>query len=240
VTAALRASGRVPHGVPGELFLDGLRETAARIAADVRPIVCSERLEPLVIDETAGDTRLSGVLRNLWPAAQMFYSYSKLAARHEIAPWIRHLALCLAERPGHPRVTRLVGRKGDHDEVCTIVFGDVPADGAQEILAKLLHLYWLGQTVPLPFFPNSARDYLKALDRHGEARALEKAGYQFLGGPYVEMAECKDANVKLAFGGADPLSPSFRPAAEGSEDVPWFGALAAAIFGDLERYRKEE
>jgi exodeoxyribonuclease V gamma subunit len=240
VITALRGSGRVPHGVPGDLFLDGLRETAARIAAEVRPIACSERLDPLVLDDAAGDTRLSGVLRRLWPAAQMFYSYSKLSARHEIAPWIRHLALCLRDRPGHPRVTRLVGRKGDNDAVCSVVFGAVPADAAEAILAKLLRLYWLGQTVPLPFFPNSARDYLKALDKHAEAKALEKAGYQFRGGPYVEMAECKDANVKLVFGGADPLSPSFRPAAEGSEDVPWFGALAAEIFADLDRYRKEE
>jgi len=100
----------------------------------------------------------------------------------------------------------------------------------------------LGQTVPLPFFPNSARDYLKALDKQGEAKALEKAGFQFLGGPYVprQLAECNDANVKLVFDGADPLSPRFRPAAEGSEEVPWFGALAAEIFGDLERYRNEE
>lgn len=242
-TAVLRGSGRIPHGTKGDLFLDEIRETAARIAAEVRPIVCNRRLEPLVVDETAGDTRLSGVLRQLWPEAQVFYSYSKLAARHELGPWVRHLALCIRQRPGHPRVTRLVGRKGDDDdEVRSVVFGDVSASDAEAILVKLLHLYWLGQTVPLPFFPNSARDYLKALDKQGEAKALEKAGFQFLGGPYVprQLAECNDANVKLVFGGADPLSPGFRPAAEGSEEVPWFGALAAEIFGDLERYRNEE
>ncbi len=74
----------------------------------------------------------------------------------------------------------------------------------------------------------------------GEAYALDRARYEYDGGWYAEITEGAEPNVKLAFGGADPLSPSFRPAAEGAADVPWFGALAAEIFGDLDRYRKEE
>jgi len=239
VNAALRASGRVPHGEPGALFLDDIRETAARIAAEVRPIACTERLDPLVLEDAIGETRISGVLRSLWPAAQVFYSYSKLGARHEIGPWIRHLALCLRARDGHPRVTRLVGRKDE--DVCTIVFADVPPPDAEAILAKLLRLYRLGQSVPLPFFPNSARAYFRMLDKSGdEEKALEKAGFEYLGAQFVEIAECKDANVKLVFAGTNPLRREFRPAAEGADDVPWFGELAADILGDLEKYRTAE
>jgi exonuclease V gamma subunit len=142
--------------------------------------------------------------------------------------------LCLKDRGGHPRVTRLVGR--EDDDVCSVVFGDVPPAEAEKILAKLLHLYWLGQTAPLPFFPNSARAYVNALGRgKSETEAIEKsARYQFDGGTHAEMDESSDANVRLVFAGVDPLT------VEGGDDVPTFGELAEEIFGDLDRYRTSE
>jgi exodeoxyribonuclease V gamma subunit len=232
VATALRASGRVPHGSPGEVFLGELRETASRIAAVVRPIAAVNRLEPLVVDAMVADTRIGGVLRNLWPAAQVFYSYSKIAARHEMAPWIRHLVLCLGEGDGGPRTTRLVGRK-QNDGVCSVVFRDVPAAEAKQILTKLLHIYWVGQTMPLAFFPNAARAYVNALDK-GEAEALESARYQFSEGYFAEIHEGAAPNVKLPFAGADPLT------LRGGDDAPTFGELAEEIFGDLDRYRTTE
>lgn len=236
--AALGAGGRLPHGTPGRILLDRLRETAQRIAAEVRAVTNGERLQPIVLDETIGDTRLGGVLRKLSPGVHIWYSPSKITAKHEIGPWIRHLALCLRTEPGRPRLTRLVGRK--NGDSCTIVFDEVAPDSARAILGKLIGLYWLGQTVPLPFFANSARAYLKALERNPEDRAIAKARQQFVGGGRSEPAECNDPHAKLVFGGIDPLARRFRPAAEAADDVPWFGALAAEILGDLSAYRREE
>jgi hypothetical protein len=53
------------------------------------------------------------------------------------------------------------------------------------------------------------------------------------------MAECKDVHVKLVFGGVDPLARDFRAAAEGADGIPWFGALAEEILGDLAAHREE-
>ena len=236
--AAFRASGRLPHGAPGAVLLDELRETSTEIASVIRPITRFARLPPLVVDEVIGDTRLSGALRNLWPAAQLSYSHSILTARHEIGPWVRHLALCLREPPGLPRVTRLVGRT--KDGVCAVSFAELTPDAAAAALRKLIALYWLGQTVPLPFFPNAARAYLNARDKEGEAQALARARLQYAGGRFVEIAEGEDVHVQLVFAGADPLEPSFRPVAEGGEAIPWFGALAVEILGDLTAHREKE
>jgi exodeoxyribonuclease V gamma subunit len=229
-STAVRAGGHIPHGSPGDVFLEDLLQKTSSIAAVVRPVAATERLEPLVVEETVADTRIGGVLRNLWPAAQVFYSYSKLTARHEMAPWIRHLVLCLRQRDGHPRLTQLVGRKKE-DDVCLVLFRDVPPDDANKILARLLHVYWLGQTVPLPFFPNAARAYFRALAKEGPSGALVRAGYEYRGAKFIDVAERVDANVKLVFSGMDPLT------ADGADDMPTFGELAEEVFGDLERYR---
>jgi exodeoxyribonuclease V gamma subunit len=216
-----------------------LRTTANHIVAKVQVVMTGERLEALSIDEAVGGTRLSAVLRDLWPSGQMLYSYSKLTAKRSLGAWVRHLALCLRERPGVASVTRLVGRDGD--EARSIRFRSLSPDAAHGLLAKLLGLYWIGQTAPLPFFPISAREYLTAIEKGAdEARALERARERFRRGRSGEFAESDDLYVKLAFGGADALDPAFRPVSEGGEDIPSFGDLAVDILGELASHEEKE
>ena len=92
----------------------------------------------------------------------------------------------------------------------------------------------LSLTVPLPFFPNSARAYVNALPAKGVDEALKSARYQFQDGYFAEIHEAAEPNVRLVFAGIDPLT------ADGGEDVPTFGELAEEIFSDLDRYRKTE
>ncbi len=225
---SLRAGGMVPHGAPGDVLLDDVRSIAVEVGREVAEARRGARLDPVSVDLRLEETRLTGVLRNLWPEAQVFHSYAKLGARQHVAARIRHLALCAASSQAGSR-TLHVGRKGDGAGVIELL--PIATGDAKQALAELLRLYWLGQTVPLPFFASTASAFVKARRKGGDAQALDKARGVYRGGEFKEMADSQDPHVQLAFGDLDPLGREFRPAAEGADDVPPFAELALRILG---------
>ncbi len=245
---SVQASGALPPGVLGTCVFDTLEPEVAAIALATGQLLRGEPLEPLVVDEDLDGTRVTGVVRDLWPAGQVRYQFSKLGGRHELGIWIRHLVLNWLRPNGYPRVSYLAGRSKEKDAVTAIRFR--PVEDAASILRELVRLYWLGQTVPLLLFEKASRVYAESLC--GKARtaapaeALKRAQAAFDGG-YFGWGDAQDNYVRQVFGAADPLDPGFcfagialgasPSAAIGT--LPSFSGLARTVFGPMLDHREE-
>src|SRR5262249_31694280 len=148
-------------------------------------------------------------LRDLWPAGQVRYQFSKLGGRHELGIWIRHLVLNWLQPTDYPRVSYLAGRSREEEGATAIRFR--PVENAAGILQELLRLYWLGQTVPLLLFERASRAYVEHLRRRpgADAAALEKARKAFDGG-YRGWGDGRDDYIRQVFGTANPIDPGFH------------------------------
>jgi len=241
---AVQASGALPPGMLGKCVFDDLNPTVAALALATRQLRNGEELEPLVADAEVDGTRITGVIRDLWPAGQVRYQFSKLGGRHELGMWIRHLFLNWLLPDGYPRVSYLVGRVKDNT-VATVCFR--PVQDAAGLLRQLVRLYWLGQTAPLLLFEKASPAYVEALRKAGAGAAgaaLKKAQKVF---DESAWSDAKDEYVRQIFGASNPLDPGFRfgggtpgtvPTAPAG-DLPSFTSLACTIYQPLLDHREE-
>ena len=236
--ASVRAAGTLPLGVPGRCTYDDLRPEVVAIARQARARMGAEVLAPLPVDGMIGATRVSGVLRDVWPGGQLRYQFSRLGGRQEIGLWLRHLVFNWVAPAGYPRDTFLVARASD-GAVKTVRFR--PVDGAAQLLAALLELYWLGQTTPLPLFPRTSRAYAEAIRRgKPETDARRAARACFDPRLFSEVpGEGEDAYVRQLFGAGDPLDTGFRLFDAAVAPLPTFSEVALQVFADLLAHREE-
>jgi exodeoxyribonuclease V gamma subunit len=238
---SLRASGVLPPGALGTCVVDGVEPEVRAIALVTQRLHGGTELEPLVVDERLDGTRVTGVLRDLWPAGQVRYQFSKLGGRHEIGLWIRHLVLNWLRAGAYPRVSYLAGRPAVKDGPTAVRFR--PVDDAGAILRELLGLYWLGQTMPLLLFERASRVYTAQLRERPRAAvaALKKAQAAFDGG-FRSIGDRDNEYVRQVFGTANPLDPGFTfdgGAAGATAGGSGFARLAVAVFGPLLDHREE-
>jgi exodeoxyribonuclease V gamma subunit len=245
---SVQASGALPPGVLGTCVFDALEPEVTAIALATRQLLRGEQLEPLVVDEDLAGTRITGVIRDLWPAGQIQHQFSKLGGRHELGIWIRHLVLNWLQPDGYPRVSYLAGRPQGKDGASAIRFR--PVEDAAGILRELLRLYWLGQTVPLLLFEKASRAYAESLGgatgAKAEVAALKKAQGEFDGG-YFGWGDAQDDYVRQVFATVNPLDPGFRfggvaggaSTSTATGTLPGFSSLALTVFRPLLEHREE-
>jgi exodeoxyribonuclease V gamma subunit len=244
---SLQATGALPPGVLGRCVFDGLAPEVAELALATGKLLNGDELEPLVVDNDLDGTRITGVIRNLWPAGHVRSQFSKLGSRHELGVWIRHLVLNWLRPNGYPVVSYLIGRPLK-DGAPTVRFRSVK--DAAGILRELLRIYWLGQTAPLLLFEKASRAYAESLSRatgaKAAAAALKKAQGAFDGG-YFGWGDAQDDYVRQVFGMTNPLDPGFRfhDVTEGavtsteSAGLPSFASLAVTVFQPMLAHREE-
>jgi exodeoxyribonuclease V gamma subunit len=237
----LRATGRLPLGTPGACRFGDLWPTVTRILEALRPWQQGAKLPPAPFDLACDGVNISGMLVHLWERALVKPSYARVRARMELTAWLEHLVLQCVAPPGHPRRTVVVGRAEEGSGAAEAVwFRALPVHTARDLLADLARVFELGQRVPLPFFPESARVYAT---RVRELAGRPDAGMLALGAAQEKFrpselgrafGEAERASVALVFGEREPLSPGFRvfPGTEALEP-PSFVALAERIYGPL-------
>ncbi len=226
--AAVRATGALPPGNLGALYLREILPQVHALAAHVARLRAGQALAPIEIDTRIGDVHVTGVLDGLWPAAQLHHQYSKLGRQSELRLWIRHLLLLLLAPANYPSATVIVGRDATRrPALCR--FGIV-ADPQAE-LTRLAGLFIQGQSEPLVWFPSASRAYADVLHQHGGAaqeRALTKARSVFGGGEGRVYGDRDDPYVRQLYLERDPFSPV----------SPAFEATALAVFGPLLKHRE--
>lgn len=237
----LRAKGVLPLGAMGRVGFDGMLPKVDALAAAIREYTEGEKLSPRELDVLFGETRLTGWLRDLFPRARVEHRFASVKATDELKIWIRHLALHCAAGSGSPRVSVYLGLKDDR--AVHVRFDEMAPDKAHAILAGLVELYHLGQTLPLCFFPGSSFAYAKAKHAGQDDAAAESAARTlFLGAGYSKGArpESEDPYVDKILAGGDPVTPGFRvitASSLGEAPEPAFAELAMDVFEPLLAHR---
>lgn len=231
----VRAEGKLPLGVVGEVLFDEVVPEVRAIAERVLALLGPQRVEPLPVErdvrgEADDVTRVSGWLEGVGPRAQVLYTYSKSTGARQLGAWVRHVLL---QCEGEPRETVLVCA----DKTSRFA----PVADPEAVLEGLVAWYWRGLEAPLSLFPDAAVAWIGAEDRGGEA-ALSAAERAFAG----RFGECP--YVRRAFGDvadAQPLAPSFEPFAEPRTPAerarfPAFMELSDLIVRPMTQHRTEE
>lgn len=221
--ALFKASGRLPHGTPGDFTFTEMSRGVELFAARMEPYLRSEPLMPLDVRLDIGDFHLTGTIHAIFRDHLLKYRYAGIKAKDHLGAWIPHLALnCLAE-PGYPRESLLIGLDGGGWHA--VQYGAVAESG--EILARLLDLYRRGLVRPLGFFPASSFDYLQArlLKQKTREQALDGARLVWEGSDH-KRGEIKDPYLDLCFRSMGPLDAEFE-------------TIAAEVFEPLFRCMEE-
>jgi len=235
-----RASGLLPLGTPGRIAFESLVHEVEALAAETVELRRGSPLPAIEIDAEIAGTRLTGRIADLWWQGQVRSQFGRLGQASEIEFWIRHLLLNWAAPHIHPRESHLVGRVAEQKRPeIHLRFGRV--EDADDHLAELVRIYWLGQIQPLPFFPKTSRKYVESVRGSRnlrEGKAMEDAYFMFRGDGNRLGERDRDPYTRLVFGDQDPLSPSYRIIADGERDEG-FRELAFAVMAPLLDHREE-
>jgi exodeoxyribonuclease V gamma subunit len=233
--ALVRAAGHLPAGALGRDAFEAVRPDVAAIAARWRALAGAAALEPLLVDQVIDGTRLTGVLRPVYPAGLIQAQFSHLGGRQEFALWVRHVVLNACGAGHGPSESYLVGRAA---EAGAAVVRFRRLEAPEDVLRTLVRLYRVGQTQPLPLFQKTSRVYADVRRKGKSAdEALDKARLEFDRRPQRgQPAESDDVHVRQVYGECGPLDPKFRPVA--SDVAADFGAVAEAVFGPLLAHRE--
>jgi exodeoxyribonuclease V gamma subunit len=206
---------------------DGAEELATAEAAyrDVQP-----RAVDIDID-LGGERRLTGTVTPVYGDRVVSATFSRLDGRHLLDPWVRMLALAVAE-PGPDWTAVCIGRGGD-EPVLTRTLG-LPAEGAATVLRDLIALYDAGRAEPIPLPVKTsymwASTRLRGKDPEVPARRTWTSKF---GGDNSEPA-----HVRVWGGPPAPfeaLLTAPRPGEAAAGEVTRLGAFAARLWLPLLR-----
>jgi exodeoxyribonuclease V gamma subunit len=224
---AVRASGMLPHGAPGETVCGRMRREAARFAEKTRTILRGERREPLDIDLASGLFRVVGRIDSIYPDDLVRFRPAPLGVRDRLELWLRHVLLNCIEG-SHPRSSLLIGRDPENrSDPGWAAWKFSPLADAPDILEKIVSIYWEGLRSPLPFFPKASWEFaLQILDKKKpREEAIGRARNLWLGSEWAR-GERDDPYFRKCFETGDPFDSRFEE-------------IALALLGPIIRHQKK-
>jgi exodeoxyribonuclease V gamma subunit len=163
------ARGTLPPSILGEPVVNQVYPTVDAIAAEAERLSDGgKQQDPIDVRVTLPDgARLGGTVAGVVGDALLTTSYSRVAAKHRLASWVRLLALVAAD-PERPFSAVTIGR-ADRNATLAIARLELPASDpegrghvALDHLASLIDLYRRGMREPLPLFCKTSAAYAGA------------------------------------------------------------------------------
>lgn len=184
----LQLTGLLPQGWFGSLLLDDLDAEMGKLAERLRPWV-SEK-QAVEIDISLAQGQLQG-----WIYTQkgrlLVVKPGSFNGKDLLLGWIQHLCLSLSGAPGDTLL---------FDAKQSLRLPVLPADEARPKLAALVALWAQGMKRPLPFFPNTAWDWLKAMEKEPDKPdTADKAALTRFNGGWMVSGEGQDVYVARCF-----------------------------------------
>jgi exodeoxyribonuclease V gamma subunit len=203
----LRASGRFPHGTPGEQAFKDLSTGVMDFVARAKRFIGQSALEPLQLDLSLSGFHITGAIGPIYPGWLLRYRYAGLKPKDLLKAWVFHLALNCADVAGYPKESILMGL---HRKKWQGVSFKSP-ENPRELLGQLLEFYWQGLMRPIHFFPKTSLEYSRLIGSKGksEEEAMKAARSIWLGNDF-QRGERADLHMALCFRGTDPLDQEFR------------------------------
>lgn len=197
---SVKASGQLPHGVPGECFY---RQTCRGIEAFIQRLAPYREeavLQPLDVDLRLGEFRLLGRVENVYSHGLLHFRYADVTPQDRLRIWLNMLILNVAGNKPLPGI--LVSK----DVGCKYP----PPGESKEHLQNLLKAYWQGLQRPIHFFPRSSWAYVQASAKgKGPGEALALARNKWQGNDFNNEGEMKDPYLQVCFAHEDPLDEEF-------------------------------
>lgn len=194
---------------------------------------------------------LTGSVPNVRGSAITQCVYSKLAAKHRLAAWVRFLALT-ADRPDQPVRAVSVG-KGQRANPVSVLRLEPPAgtpaarrQWALDRLDRLVRLYDLGMREPLPLMCKTSAAWAEGRrDRLDQPEQLTRAQHHWDGAPFGR--ECDEDEHIYVYGPGHPFRSLLQdgPTAE-DRRLGWpagertrFGGLARLLWDPVLEVEEE-
>ncbi len=192
----LRSRGVLPPARHGEQIFNKILDEVEGFAGKILEKTGGALpLAPLEVDLQLGAFRLTGRLERVWPQCQLHYRSATLKSKDIMRSWIEHLVLNSADPAGYPRASTLI--------MLDAAKSFTPTADAAGLLEKLLHYYWQGLSMPLPFFPRSSSAYAK---KESLGAALKEwRDDEFNNRP----GEGSDPAINRCFGSEPPFNAAF-------------------------------
>jgi exodeoxyribonuclease V gamma subunit len=199
---AVKASGQLPHGVPGECFFmetcRGIESFLGRLAAYREGTL----LEPLEVDLSLGRFRLVGRIESIYPNRLLHFRYANVKPSDRLRVWVHHLILNKVRNQAYPCNGILACKDFD----CKYP----PVEDSEALLKDLLEAYWQGLMEPIHFFPLSSWAYAEALAKGKEPEEALRAARNKWEGSDFNRGEIEDSYYQVCFEHADPLDGEFE------------------------------
>lgn len=188
----LQLTGLLPQGWFGSLLLEDLDEQMGKLADRLRPWVAANEAEKqaVEVDIALAQGQLQGWI-DTQKGRLLVIKPGSFNGKDLLLGWIQHLCLALSDAPGDTLL---------FDAKQSLRLARLPADEARPKLAALVALWMQGMKRPLPFFPSSAWDWLKAIEKDPEKpEVADKAALTRFNGGYMAKGEGEDAYVARCF-----------------------------------------
>ena len=207
----LQASGRLPHGSPGELTLARLYREAFEFIDQVRAFSRAQPIEPYEIKGVYGLENLvslEGHLRNLYPEGQLFHRCADLKGGDLLAAWIHHLLLSSADEVPCPRTTTVISKQDP------ITLQTLAPEDAHTELNNLADLFMSGLRSPLCFFAETSYTFAAAVVASGKPvpEALAAARLKWNSSQH-HTGEVENISILRGFGKDMPSGQRFQDTA---------------------------
>lgn len=184
----LQLTGLLPQGWFGSLLLDDLDAEMGKLAERLRPWV-SEK-QAVEIDISLAQGQLQGWI-DTQKGRLLVVKPGSFNGKDLLLGWIQHLCLSLSDAPGDTLL---------FDAKQSLRLPKLSADEARPKLAALVALWAQGMKRPLPFFPNTAWDWLKAMEKEPDKPdAADKVALTRFNGGWMVTGEGQDVYVARCF-----------------------------------------
>lgn len=188
----LQLSGLLPQGWFGSLLLDDLDAEMGKLAARLRPWVAANEADKqaVEIDISLTQGQLQGWI-DTQKGRLLVIKPGSFNGKDLLLGWIQHLCLSLSDAPGDTLL---------FDAKQSLRLPRLPADEARPRLAALVALWTQGMKRPLPFFPSTAWEWIKEIEKDPEKpEAADKAALARFNGGYMVTGEGQDVYVARCF-----------------------------------------
>jgi exodeoxyribonuclease V gamma subunit len=217
----IKASGKLPLGCAGQTAFEKLESQAKLLAETVRPECSDKKPETTLFEIELDKFSIQATLKELCSKGQIIYRCANINPKDRLRAWLKHLSLNCAEKVEAPKRTVLIGQDKK------IIFQELQAEEARDILNMLLAYYETGFERALKFFPKSSLTFAeKILGGKNETQALSEAAKAWLPG-YMQkwQSESEDFFIKTCF----PEFPADKKFGETALDI--FGPILNCEYG---------
>jgi len=208
----VRASGRLPPGVSGDVHFAQVRRDVEVFHKRLRPFQPESLQPPAPFELAIGAFTISGSFSRVTPEGLLFYRPAAIKPKDLLRAWVEHLLWNATGSDAKPAHTVIVGTES--------IFRLAPVPDPLPVLEGLLDCYWSGLSQPLRFFPESsyafaAADYKAVNGTKGRSTKapLDFAREKWDGNEFGMRGECEDAYFALFFRNSDALGSDFEAVA---------------------------